>query len=573
MTIHNTEIASFFERVADLLEIEDDNPFRIRAYRNAARTIRGSTVSMVDLLKQGEDLSKLPNIGKDLAEKIQVIVETGNLPLLSEIEARIPASLGELLKVRGLGPKRVKALYKQLDINTLEDLRRAVQSGEIYHISGFGEKTVKAIENRIKTFSTEEKRTKWLEAADIARPLLDYLQKSNGVKKVVLAGSFRRCKETVGDLDILVSATLDSNVMDYFSHYDEISNVVAMGSTRSTVILDCGMQVDLRVIAPESYGSALVYFTGSKPHNIELRKLGQKLGYKINEYGVFKKDTQIAGKTEEELYNALGLSYIEPELRENTGELVAAGNNELPQLITLKDIRGDLHCHTNATDGHCTLAEMAGRATEKGYEYISINDHSKRLTVTHGLDETRLFEQIRQIDTFNAKSDDIVILKSIEVDILEDGSLDLPNSILKELDFTVCAVHYKFNLSQQKQTERIVRAMDNPYFNILAHPKGRLINQRAAFDVDMQQVMLAAKQRGIILELNAQPDRLDLNDIHCKTAKELGVKVVISTDTHSLNDFDYMSCGINQARRGWLEAKDVLNTRPLDKLRKLLKRV
>ena len=369
------------------------------------------------------------------------------------------------------------------------------------------------------------------------------------------------------------SATVDNQIMEYFSHYDEIGNVVSMGSTRGTVILDCGMQVDLRVIAPESYGAALVYFTGSKPHNIELRKLGQKLGYKINEYGVFKKDKQLAGKTEEELYKALGLSYVEPELRENTGELVAAHNNALPQLITLKDIRGDLHCHTNATDGHCTLAEMASRAREKGYEYISINDHSKRLTIAQGLDKARLLEQIRQIDKLNAKSDDIVILKSIEVDILEDGALDLPDSVLKELDFTVCAVHYKFNLSRQKQTERIVRAMDNPYFNILAHPTGRLINQRAAFDVDMQEVMLAAKQRGIILELNAQPDRLDLNEIHCKTAKELGVKVVISTDAHSLNDFDYMCCGINQARRGWLEAKDVVNTRPLDELRGLLKRV
>ena len=572
MPVHNAEIASFFERVADLLEFEDDNPFRIRAYRNAARTIRGSTVSMADLLKQGEDLSTLPNIGKDLAEKIQVIVETGNLPLLSEIEARTPASLGELLKVRGLGPKRVKALYKQLDINTLEDLRRAVQSGKIYTIRGFGEKTIKAIESRIKTFSTESKRTKWLEAEEIARPLLDYLEQCNGVKKVVLAGSFRRCKETVGDLDILVSAAVDSQVMDYFSHYDEISNVVSMGSTRSSVILNCGMQVDLRVIAPESYGAALIYFTGSKPHNIELRKLGQKLGYKINEYGVFKQDKQIGGKTEEELYKTLGLNYIEPELRENTGELLARRNNTLPKLISLKDIRGDLHCHTNATDGHCTLAEMARGAKTKGYEYISINDHSKRLTVTHGLDEVRLLEQVRQIDKFNARSDDVVILKSIEVDILEDGSLDLPDSVLKELDFTVGAVHYKFNLSRQKQTERILRAMDNPYFTILAHPTGRLINQREAYDIDMQKLMLAAKQRGIILELNAQPDRLDLNEIHCKTAKELGVKLVISTDAHSQNDFDYMRCGINQARRGWLEAKDVVNTCSLKELRKLLKK-
>ena len=578
MPVHNTEIASIFERIADLLEIEDDNPFRIRAYRNAARTIRGSTASMANLVTQGDDLSKLPNIGKDLAEKIKVIIETGKLPLLDEIEERTPASLGDLLKINGLGPKRVKALYKQLDINTLEDLRRAVQSGKINTVKGFGEKTIKAIENRIKTFNTEEKRSKWLEAADIARPLLDYLKQSNEVKQVVLAGSFRRCKETVGDLDILVTATQESKltkhskVMEYFSQYEEINNIVAMGNTKSTVILNCGMQVDLRVIAPESYGAALVHFTGSKQHNIELRKLGQKQGYKINEYGVYKNNKQIAGKTEEELYKTLGLSYIEPELRENTGELKAARKKTLPQLINLKDIRGDLHCHTKATDGHCTIAEMAESAKQKGYEYISINDHSQRLTIAHGLDETRLIEQIKQIDKYNAKSKDIVILKSIEVDILEDGSLDLPNRILKQLDFTVCAVHHKFNLSRNKQTERIVRAMDNPYFNILAHPTGRLINQRKAIDVDMQELMQAAKQRGIILELNAQPERLDLNDIHCKTAKQLGVKIVISSDAHSQNNFDYMRCGINQARRGWLEAKDVVNTRSLAELRQLLQR-
>ncbi len=572
MAIHNPEIASFFERVADLLEIEDENPFRIRAYRNAARTIRGSTVSMADLLKQGRDLSTLPNIGKDLAEKIQVIVETGDLPLLGEIEARTPPTLSDLTKIQGLGPKRVRLLYKELDINTLEDLWRAIQSGKIYTVKGFGEKTVNAILDRINSFSAEEKRTKWLEAEAIARPLLEYLQHCDGVKKVVLAGSFRRCKETVGDLDILLTANESKQVMEYISNYDEIANIVSMGDTRSTIILDCGMQVDIRVITPESYGAALVYFTGSKPHNIELRKLGQKRGYKINEYGVFKKDKQIAGKTEAELYKTLGLSYIEAELRENTGELAAARNNTLPKLISLEDIRGDLHCHTNATDGHCSLAEMARGAKTKGYEYFSINDHSKRLTVTHGLDESRLLEQIRQIDSFNAKSADVVILKSIEVDILEDGSLDLPDRVLKELDFAVCAVHYKLNLSRQKQTERILRAMDNPYFTILAHPTGRLINQRKAYDVDMQKLILAAKQRGIILELNAQPDRLDLNDIHCKTAKELGVKLVISADAHSQNDFDFMRCGINQARRGWLETKDVVNTRSLSELRKLLKR-
>lgn len=572
MPVHNNEIADCFEKLADLLEIEDANPFRIRAYRNAARTIRGYPRSMADLLAQGEDLSKLPDIGKDLAGKIQTMITTGKLPLLKEVTSRTPAALSDLMHIEGLGPKRVKALYKALKIRSIDDLKRAARSGRIREIEGFGKKTEQMILEHVEKFAGKEQRTSLILAEDIATPLLEYLKKCKGVKDVIVAGSYRRRKETVGDLDILITASKDSPVMDRFTAYDEVEEVVSKGRTRSTVYLHSGMQVDLRVVPQVSYGAALHYFTGSKAHNIAVRKLGVKRGYKINEYGVFKNDKRIAGKAEEEVYKIVGLPYIPPELRENRGELEAARKHKLPELITLKDIRGDLHCHTSASDGHHSLQQITESAAERGYEYLSINDHSKRLTVAHGLNKKRLFEQIKAIDKLNEKLEGIVILKSIEVDILEDGSLDFPDNILKELDFTVCAVHYKFNLSRQKQTERILRAMENRYFHILAHPTGRLINERDPYDIDLEKIIEAAKQHGCFLELNAHPDRLDLTDDACKLTKEMGVKIAISTDAHSTSDLNYMRFGLNQARRGWLEATDVINTYRLEELRKLFVR-
>jgi DNA polymerase (family 10) len=348
--------------------------------------------------------------------------------------------------------------------------------------------------------------------------------------------------------------------------------VVSKGTTRSTVRLRCGLSVDLRVVAQVSYGAALHYFTGSKAHNIAVRKLGVKQGYKINEYGVFKNDARIAGKTEKQVYDSVGLPFIPPELRENRGELEAARKGRLPSLITLEDIRGDLHCHTSDTDGHHTLTQMAAAARDLGYEYLSINDHSRHVTVARGLDKKRLLKQIDAIDRFNEKSDDIVVLKSIEVDILEDGSLDLPDSVLKELDFTLCSVHYRFDLSSRKQTERILRAMDNRCFNILGHATGRLINRREPYPIDLERIMEAARDRGCILELNAHPDRLDLTDEACKLARDTGVKVAISSDAHDTSHLEFMRFGIDQARRGWLEAGDVINTRPLKSLRKLFNR-
>ncbi|MDY6816668.1 MAG: DNA polymerase/3'-5' exonuclease PolX [Pseudomonadota bacterium] len=572
MPVHNNEIAALFEKLADLLEIEGANPFRVRAYRNAARTVRGYGKSMSDLLNQQKDLSTLPGIGEDLAKKIRTIVETGKLPALEEVESRTPPALSDLMKIEGLGPKRIKILHKELGIQSLDDLKRAARSGKIREIRGFGRKTEQLIRERVEHFAGGAPRTRLIEAEEIAATLVDYLRNTEGVKDVIVAGSYRRRKETVGDLDILVSTGRNSPVMDRFSDYDEVDEVVSKGKTRSTVRLRSGMQVDLRVVPQISYGAALHYFTGSKAHNIAVRKLGLKKGCKINEYGVFRDDERIAGRTEEEVYEQVGLPYIPPELRENRGEIEAARADRLPELVRLEDIRGDLHCHSNASDGQHSLKQMAEAAAECGYEYLSINDHSRHVTVAHGLDKKRLLEQIREIDKLNERLDGIVLLKSIELDILENGSLDLPDSVLKELDFTVCAVHYKFNLSRSKQTQRILRAMDNPYFNILAHPTGRLINEREPYEIDLGKIMEVANERGCILELNAHPYRLDLTDESCMMAREVGVKMSISTDSHSTSNLNFMRFGINQARRGWLEAKDVINTLGLADLKKVLMR-
>jgi DNA polymerase (family 10) len=527
---------------------------------------------MSDLLLDEEDLTQLPGIGKDLAAKIKTIVETGELPALKKVQARTPAALSDMMHIQGLGPERVKRLYTNLGIESLDDLKRAARSGEIRKLKGFGAKTEEMIRERLAHFEGEEHRTRLSVAEQIVAPLVAYLNKCKGVGKVIVAGSYRRCKETVGDLDILATAGDGAAVIDCFVAYDEVAEVLSKGKTRSTVRFRSGLQVDLRVVAQASYGAALHYFTGNKAHNIAVRKLGLKKGYKINEYGVFKGDSRIAGKTEEEVYKKVGLPFIPPELRENRGEIEAARKRRLPELIKGTDLRGDLHCHTDASDGHDNLKQMVQAAAQRGYDYLSINDHSKRVTVAHGLDRKRLAAQIRAIDKLNAKLDDIVVLKSIEVDILEDGSLDLSDSILKELDFTVCAIHSAFNLSREKQTQRILRAMDNVNFNILAHPSGRIINQRDPYEVDLEKIMEGALERGCFLEVNAHPDRLDLTDDACKLAKDMGLKLSIATDAHSANDLDLMRFGINQARRGWLERGDVINCLPLGKLQRLLKR-
>jgi len=572
MSIHNSEIADAFEKLADLLEIENANLFRVRAYRNAAQTIRGHTRSMAELVAEGEDLSELPGIGKDLAAKIRTLVKTGELPALKQAEARTPGALRIMLKIDGLGPKRVRALHQVLKIRSLRDLERAALQGRVRSVVGFGAKTEAKIIDQIGKLSEVETRSGLLVAEEIAKPLVAYLQGVRGVKKVTMAGSYRRRRDTVGDLDILVTATRNSAVMQRFVTYDEVVDVVAQGQTRATVRLHSGIQVDLRVVPQLSYGAALHYFTGSKAHNIAVRRIAMDRGLKLNEYGVFRDEKRIAGRTEQEVFAAVGLPYIEPEMRENRGEIEAARQNRLPRLVCGKDIRGDLHSHTKASDGRNSLEEMARAAHAKGYEYLAVSDHSRRVTVAHGLNAARLAEQIDAIDRLNETLEGLVLLKACEVDILDSGKLDLPDSILARLDLTVCAVHYKFALSRQRQTERILRAMDNPNFNVLAHPTGRLINQRHPYEVDLERLMRAARDHGCFMELNAHPDRLDLTDEACLMAREIGLKVAISTDAHSTSSLDFMRFGIDQARRGWLSADDVLNTRTLKALRRLLRR-
>ena len=572
MPVHNADIANIFNEIADLLEIESANPFRIRAYRNAARTLQGMGQEVSAYLKQEKDLTALPGIGKDLAAKIVEILDTGHCQALEKLRKATPAGLTDLLHIPGLGPKRVHALYHELDVHTPEQLLRAAKDGRVHSLPGFGAKTEQSIIADIEAHVKQKQRIKLVTAAQYAEPLVAYLQKVPGVDQVVVAGSYRRRKETVGDLDILVSAAKSDKVMDTFVRYDEVRDVLAKGTTRGTVLLRNGLQVDLRVVAKKSFGAALYYFTGSKAHNISVRRRAQQRQLKINEYGVYKGDKQIAGTTEASVFEAIGLPFIPPELRENTGEIEAAEQHRLPKLVELNDLRGDLHAHSRATDGHNSIKEMALAAREFGFDYLAITEHSRHLTVAHGLDATRLLKQIDEIDKLNEKLTGITLLKGIELDILEDGQLDLPDEVLARLDLVVGAVHSKFHLSRAKQTERILRAMDHPHFTLLAHPSGRLLETRDAYDVDMPRIIRHARQRGCYLELNAQPDRLDLLDTYCHLAKDEGVLISIDSDAHSINDFNNLEYGVGQARRGWLEKTDVLNTRTLAQLRKLLKK-
>lgn len=571
MPVHNTDVAAIFSKVADMLEIEGANQFRVRAYRNAARTVGDLPQSVAEKVARGEDLSKLPGIGKDLAGKIQEIVETGTLAQLKELEEKTPPELNKLMRMSGLGPKKVQALHQHLGITNLEELKKAANNGKIRELPGFGKKTEEMIKESIQEAESQI-RIKLMQAEQIAGPLIGYLKKAKGVMDIDVAGSYRRRRETVGDLDILVSCKKECEVMERFVEYEDVTTVISRGETRSSVELRSGLQVDLRVVPQASYGAALHYFTGSKAHNIAIRKLGVRRNLKINEYGVFKEEKRVAGKSEEEVYAQVDLPFIEPELRENLGEVEAAQKGELPLLITQEDICGDLHAHTKETDGRNTLEEMVRAARERNYEYLAISEHSKRVTMARGLDAERLARQIKEIDRLNEKLEDFVVLKAIEVDILEDGSLDLPDGILKELDLTICSVHYNLNLPRERQTERIIRAMDNRYFHILGHPTGRLINERPGYQVDLERVMEVARDRGCILELNAHPDRLDLPDRYCKMAKDMGIKLAISTDAHSTTDLDFMRFGVGAARRGWLEPEDVVNTRPWEELQRLLRR-
>ncbi|GAB4272101.1 MAG: DNA polymerase/3'-5' exonuclease PolX [Deferrisomatales bacterium] len=573
MAVRNAEVAALFSRLADLLEIDGANPFRVRAYRNAARTLEGWPRSIEEMVRAGEPLSELPGIGADLAAKIEEVVRTGRLEALEEVRRRVPESLEPCLRLPGLGPKRVGALYRELGVRDLDGLRRAAEAGRIRALAGFGEKTERLILEALDALSAAAQRVPLAQAERVAEGLRDRLLGLPSPPTVEVAGSYRRRRDTVGDLDLLATCPPEraGEVMERFVTYGEVARVAARGTTRSTILLRSGLQVDLRVVEQESYGAALHYFTGSQAHNIAVRRLGQQRGLKINEYGVFRGDRRVGGRTEEEVYAAVGLPFIPPELREDRGEIEAAQAGRLPRLLTREDLLGDLHVHTRDTDGLASLEEMVEAAQARGYRYLAITNHSRRVAVARGYDAKRLLREGERIDRLNGRLRGFRVLKSIEVDILEDGSLDLPDEVLAQLDLTVCSVHYGSNLPRERQTERILRAMDSPYFHILAHPTGRLLGRRPPYEVDLERLLRAARERGCFVELNAHPERLDLDDRWCRRAKELGVKVAVSTDAHSVGDLDLIRFGVDQARRGWLEPDDVLNTRPWEAVRRLLR--
>ncbi|MEI6632238.1 MAG: DNA polymerase/3'-5' exonuclease PolX [Chlamydiota bacterium] len=570
--MENTAIADVFNEIADILDILGENPFRIRSYRNAARVIGDMSESIATVVREGGDITVLPGIGAALAEKVKELVSTGRLSFLAELREKLPRGLPGLLKIEGLGPKKVKLFYDTLHIDTVDKLEKAAREGTIRDLPGMGDKSGDNLLKAIARYRAGQGRFKLSAGLEYAESLMRHLRKARGVAAIEAAGSVRRRKETVGDIDILVICGAGSDIMDRFARYDGIEEMTAKGPTKSSARLSCGLSVDVRVLDEGSYGAALQYFTGSKDYNVALRGRAGARGLKLSEYGVFKGARAIAGRNEEGVYAAVGLPVIPPELRENRGELEAAEKGELPALIELADIRGDLQMHTVATDGRGTILDMAAKAKELGYAYIAITDHSKAVRVARGLDAKRLAAHLKAIDKAGEKSPGMRILKGIEVDILPDGSLDLDDGILGECEVVIAAVHSRFNLPQREMTRRIVKGISNPRVHILGHPTGRLILERPGYEVDMEEIVKAAKDHGVVMEVNAHPDRLDLRDIHVRLAVEHGVKLVISTDAHSTQNLNLMRYGVFTARRGWAEAGDVINTYPLKKLLRELKR-
>jgi len=571
--MQNPDIARLFDEVADLLEIQDANPFRVRAYRNAARTIRDYPEPIADLVRAGtKDLTEIPGIGEDLAGKIATVVRTGELPLRKQLAAKLPAGLLDLLRIPGLGPKRVKLLHKKLKVKSAADLARALDGGKVQKLKGFGPKMEEKMRAGLGQAQATERRLLLNEAETQANAIVAYLKAGGGVREIEVAGSYRRRRETIGDLDILVTSNDSARVMDWFVKYPEVRDVVSQGETRATVKLRGGLQVDLRAVEPEAYGAALLYFTGSKAHNIELRKIAQEHGYKLNEYGLFKGTRRVAGKTEEEIYAKLGLDWMPPELREARGEIALARAHGLPHLVELKDVRGDLQMHTSATDGQASFDEMAQAARALRYEYIAITDHSKRVTMAHGLDAKGVREQWKAIDAWNATSGGFTILKSIELDILESGKLDLPDDVLAEADYVVATIHYGINQPEKEITRRLIGAAEHRWVDAIGHPTGRLLEKREPYPLDFDALARACAATGCLLELNGHPERMDLPDILAAAAKQHGVRFVLSTDSHQPNNLSFMKYAVDLARRAGLEPGDVLNTRPLAEFKAGLKR-
>lgn len=567
----NHEIAALFERIANVLELKGENTFRINSYRKAARVIGDLTEDIEELAGAGK-LTDIPGIGEGTAEKIIEYINTGKMSKYDEVMKGVSEETVTLMQIPGLGPKTVAMLNRELDIVGLSDLEKALHEGKLKGLFGIGDKKIENIIKGIELFKTSQQRISIGMAYPVVKKMIEGLRHNPLIKDIQAAGSLRRMKETIGDIDILVSGTEGTEIIRSFVNMRGVTQILAAGDTKGSVRVEEGVQVDLRVVREDEFGAALQYFTGSKEHNIHLREIAKKKGLKISEYGIFKGDKKIGGQREENVYKALGMDWIPPELRENRGEIEAAREGKLPRLIDISDIKGDLHNHSNWSDGTPSFEEMAAHAMKMGYKYLVVSDHSKSLHVANGLKDEELLEEIEEIDKLNKKFKGFTLLKATEVDIKAGGTLDFPDKILEKLDLVVASIHSGFKQGKEKITERMIAAISNPYVNIIAHPTGRLISKREGYEVDLDKVIAACAETGTALEINCFYDRLDLNDINCRKARESGVMIAISTDAHHVDQMWMMELGVGIARRGWLEAKDVINTFSLDKLKAFFKK-
>lgn len=570
--LKNLELSRIFEQIVRILKIKGENPFKIRAYEKIALVLENLPIDIETIYRQG-GLNNIPGVGEGIAKKIEEFLTTGKLEYYEKLKETIPAGVIDLLDISEVGPKTAKLLYEELGVDNIEKLEKAVRQHRIKDLPGMGDKSEDNILRGIELYKRRKERVLLGTALPLAEEIVESLSRLDETDKISFAGSLRRKKETIGDIDILMTSQKSEKIVKTFTSLPQVREILAEGPTKSSVITKGDIHVDVRVVEPISFGAALQYFTGSKAHNIKLRELAIKKGLKINEYGVFdvKIDRRIAGESEQEIYQILDLPFILPELREDRGEIEAAQENRLPQLIEYSQIKGDLHLHTKWSDGAHTIRQMAEAAKKKGYKYIAITDHSQSLKFAGGLTEERLREQIEEIQKLNQELSNFTVFTGIEVDIKSDGSLDFSDEILSKLDVVIAAIHSGFKQESKIITGRIIKAMQNKFVNIIAHPTGRLIGFRESYNVDINKIMDVAAETGTVLEINAYPERLDLNDVYCRMAKDRGVQLAIETDAHSIDGLEFMNLGVDVARRGWLEEKDVINTLPLDKLLKRLK--